>query len=972
MRSPSEFSTARTPRPRRRIIIIVVVVLFVVLAVSIRSLAGLYTDSLWYSSINQHEVFSTMLEVKFGLFLTFGLIFFFAMWTNLLLCNRLGPSELFLNAPEDELVRRFQGAVRPYAGRLYALLSIVLALIAASSAVGKWGNYLLFANSKNFGITDPLFHKDFGFYVFQLPFLTFLVDWVLASLVAIIVFTVIFHYLNGGIRAARVTPRVSPGVKVHLSVLIALLAVAKAAGYLVAKWHMVTSTTNGVVEGAGYADVHARIPALTLLFWLCLAAAVILLINIRQRGWTLPIIAVGLWAFVALAIGVIYPSVLQALKVTPAQSSLEQPYIARNISATRAAYSINDVSVEQFAPTSSKPPLSQPAVTESLADIRQWDPVSLISQSTYQQVQALRNYYSFSQIGEDRYVIDGKLTPVNVGVRELNSVGLQNPTWVNTHLQFTHGLGIVVSPSNEVQQQTGQPNFDVGNVPPVSSGGFPTVTKPGPGIYFGLNQSGFVVADTKQPELNYEAQGVPHYQRYTGKGGIQMGGLFRRAMFAIRFGDPNLFLSNLITPTSRIIFVRNVVQIAQRAAPFLSIDAHPYAVLIDGQINWVLDGYTTTDQYPYSQNANTQLVPGDNGLPGSYNYVRNSVKIIVNAYTGQVTLYDMLPSGPKGIFSTTSSDPILNAWMSAFPGLVKPLGQMGPELRAHLKYPEDIFSIQAAIFGRYHINNPQAFYSNGDGWSITPTDGAGPPSNTIKLATQYDKQGYILSQTAARMDPLYQIYAVPGSSKPQYTLTDAYVTASAANSTGSASGTAILNLTAFMVALSDPSDYGQLHVYRPPHGGTTIGPVQADSKMSSFPPASTRISLLHQAGSKVLLGNVLMIPINGSMLYVRPLYVTATSVNFPLLKYVIAVYGNQTGFSPTMEGALGQVFGLPQQNSGGSTHGLTANQLLKLAQLWFGRAETALTAQQLGTYQHDTSLGILYVTKAEALLSAHK
>ena len=333
-------TATRVGRPRRRIILLVVVAALIIFVILLRAFAGLYIDSLWYSSIGQHEVFSTVLTTKIGLFLVFGLVFFLAMWGNLLLCNRLGPPELFLDAPEDELVRRYQSAVRPYAGRLYALLSFVVALIAASSAIGRWQDYLLFANSKPFGIEDPLFHKDLSFYVFRLPFVTFVVDWILASLVAIIVFTAVFHYLNGGIRAARVTPRVSPGVKVHLSVLLALLALAKAVGYLIARWHMVTSTTNGVVEGAGYTDVHARLPALMLLFWLCLLAAVILLVNIRQRGWTLPVIAVGLWAFVALLIGVIYPAVLQAVKVTPAQSSLELPYIARNIHATRAAYGL--------------------------------------------------------------------------------------------------------------------------------------------------------------------------------------------------------------------------------------------------------------------------------------------------------------------------------------------------------------------------------------------------------------------------------------------------------------------------------------------------------------------------------------------------------------------------------------------------------------------------------------------------------
>ena len=594
----ADLPRVRLGRPRRRIIIASIAAVLIVAVVLVRLLSGLYVSSLWFSSIHQHEVFSTMLETKLGLFFTFGLVFFLAMWGNLLLCNRLGPSEVFLDAPEDELVRRFQGAVRPYAGRLYALLAFVLALIAASTAVGNWQSYLLFANAKSFGITDPLFHKDIGFYVFQLPFLTFVVDWFLGSLLVVIIFTVIFHYLNGGIRAARVSPRVSPGVKVHLSVLVALLALAKAAGYLVARWHMVTSTSSGDgIDGGGYTDVHWRLPALMILFWWCLAAAVILLINIRQRGWTLPVIAVGLWAFVALVIGVIIPVVIQAVKVTPAQSSLELPYIKDNIQFTRSAYDLSAVASSTFAPTRSDTPLLQrPGVAASISDIRQWDP--LIAQATFQNQQTKQNYYTISPLGEDRYKIRGQLTPVLIGLRELNTQGVPNPTWVTTHLEYTHGIGAVIAPSNATVAT--KPDFTEFGVPPVSTGGYPTAKYDD--VYFGLNQGGFVVVNTNQAETEYQTGSTGlKTTKYSGTGGVRMGSFFTRMMMAVHFGDLNLLTSNLITSNSRIMFVRDPVQIAQQAAPFLSIDAHPYAVIADGHLDWILDGYTTTDEYPYSQ-----------------------------------------------------------------------------------------------------------------------------------------------------------------------------------------------------------------------------------------------------------------------------------------------------------------------------------------------------------------------------------
>lgn len=937
-----------------------VLAVLVILVFSLRTIASIYTDSLWYSSIssvstNEHQVFSTMLETKVGLFLTFGLLFFLAMWGNLLLCNRLGPSELFLDAPEDELVRRFQGAVRPYAGRLYALLAFVFALIAASSAIGQWQNFLLFTHSKNFGMRDPLFHNDYSLYIFRLPFITFAVDWFLASLFAIILVSVVFHYLNGGIRAARVSPRVSPAVKVHLSVLIALLAIAKAAGYLVARWHMVTSMTNGVFEGAGYTDVHARIPALTLLFWLCLAAAVILLVNIRQRGWTLPAIAIGLWAFVALVIGVIYPAALQAFKVTPAQSSLELPYIQRNIDATRAAYSLNDIKIKTYtAGSASSPVVDQPGVAQSLDDIRQWDPA--IAQGTFQLHQQVKNYYSISELGEDRYMVDGKLTPVIEGLRELNSSGLAQQSWVNQHLEFTHGIGIVMAASNQNSSTSLQPVYVEKDVPPTSQSGFPTVTEPG--VYFGLNQSGYVVADSKQQEINYPLSSGYNYQDYSGQAGVKLSNFFTRTMFAIKFGDLNLFLSNLITSNSRIIFVRNVVQIAQQAAPFLSIDAHPYAAIVDGHIDWVLDGYTTTNQYPYAQNSDTQLVPSDNGLPSSYNYVRNSVKIVIDAYTGKVTLYDIDPT-----------DPILNAWKSVFPNLFTPLGDMIAPLRAHLKYPQDIFSIQSAMFGRYHITSPSFWYSNGDGWSLSPTFGAGPPSDSIELQTQTDKQGNITSQIAARMDPLYQIYAPPGSTVPQYTLTDAYVSASA--SAGSTTGNAgVGNLTAFDVAMSDPNDYGDITVYRTQAKTPVNGPLLAEENMIGYGPASTALSLLNQQHSSVFLGNVLMVPIGGSVLYVVPMYVTSNAASFPQLEKFMTQYNGNIGFSSTLVGALSKVLstGAPPPSTK-ETSGLTIAELLARAQTNYTSAEAALRRGDFAAYQHYLSLENADINQALAKLT---
>lgn len=975
MRSTADVSAMRVPRrPRRRVFIVVALLVIVIALLSLRSVSVLYTDSLWYSSIGEHGVWATIIETKVGLFLTFGFVFFLGLWGNLLLCNRLGPSELYLDAPEDELVRRYRGAVRPYAGRLYALVALVLSLIAASSTIGRWQQYLLFANSKPFGLKDPLWHLDYSFYVFRLPFLTFVVDWLLASVFAMFLLTAIFHYLNGGIRAARVSPRVAPAVKAHLSVLLAILAILKAAGYLLARYHMVTSTSNTITEGAGYTDVHARLPALLVLFWLCLAAAAILLWNIRQRGWTLPAIAVGLWAFVALVIGVVYPAILQAVHVTPAQSVLEKPYIARNITATRAAYGLDDVINSPIPSATNRPLASQPGVSATLQDLREWDPTANVTEKEFQNQQALRPYYSFPMLGEDPYVIDGKLTPTILGVRELNSSGLPNQTWENSHLVYTHGYGVVMIPSNQDEPSTtgSQPVFTVEGIPTKVASGWQAESPRFPQIYFGLNQGGYVVANTKAPELDYEGQTQTVTSHYTGSGGVKMGGVFRRLMFAVRFGEPNLFFSNLITPSSRIMFVRNVVQIAQRAAPFLSIDAHPYAVVVDGHVDWILDGYTTTDQYPYSQNASTQLVPTDTGLPGSYNYVRNSVKIVVDAYTGKVWLYEAPPV--PGI----SPDPILKAWEAAFPGLVHPYSSMPVQLQDHMRYPEDLFSIQAAIYGRYHLTSPAAFYNSGGGWSISPTYGSGKPTQSLRVTSSYNKQGLIVSQTAARMDPLYQLFALPGSSTPELTLTDAYVAASANTSvTVSSTNFDVYNLTAYMVATSNAvpdyggtkEDYGQLYVYHAVEGGT-LGPVQAVSKMGDDQIASKAFSLLNTQGTHVLLGNILMVPVNGSILYVRPAYEVTNSTGLPNLTDVLALYKTRIGFSTTLQGALDQA--LYGAKGPSAKKGTTAAQLLEAAEQDFQSAQAALAQKNLGLYQHYVTEANTDVIEAAKLLGAKK
>ncbi len=766
MRRPSDIPppAARiNPRGRRRlrIWIIVAIVAIVIVLASLRTLATFYTDYLWFGSVHQPAVWRGMLGVKFGLFLVFAAVFFVVLWVNLAIVDRMTPSMLTLG-PEDELVRRYQHIVSPRAFLVRTIVAVVIALIAASSTIGQWQNWLLYVHAVPFGVKDPQFGKDVSWFVFKLPFIQFVVGWVFASLIVITIITAVAHYLNGGIRPQSRPPRVAPQVKVHLSVLVALIAIVKAVGYYYQRYTLDYSGS-GYVQGAGYTDVHARLPAITLLFWISLLAAVILLVNIRGRGWLLPVLAVGLWAFVAVVVGAIYPAVVQALKVSPAQSNLELKYIQRNIQATQAAYNLtpSNVSINQYSASQTLTASQETADAATFKDIRLWDPDTALTGTTYTKLQQQRAYFQFTTQAIDRYTVNGGLTPTIVAVRQVNSNNLPAQGWVNTHLEYTHGYGMIASPANTAGP-TGLPTFQPGieNVPPASSGGYPVIKQPD--VYFGVNDPGYVIANTKQPEIDFQQSsgqstgqnqnGQNQTSSYQGSGGVQLNSFLKRAAFAIRFGDLNVLISNLVTPSSRLMFVRDIQTEVSKVAPFLNLDSDPYAVIVDGKIDWVQDAYTTTSNYPYAQNADTSALPTNSGLSGlGFNYVRNSVKVVIDAYTGNMTFYVMDPS-----------DPIIETWMHAFPSLFTPASQMPTALQQHLRYPEDIFTIQTGMYGRYHINMAPAFYNAGDAWDLSQNPGAGSPTAALQSTITTNAQGQQVQGQITRMSPIYQVLQIPG------------------------------------------------------------------------------------------------------------------------------------------------------------------------------------------------------------------
>ncbi len=939
MRPPSDMPQSARPvrrtHPRRRRWIIAAIVVLIIIIAFLHTFAVFYTDALWFSSVDLHAVWIRLFEVKAGLMLIFSLIFAVLLTGSLLVAERLAPRGPAIDA-EDEFVKRYREVIGPYARWLRVVVIVGLSLIVGSQALGQWQNWLLFRYSTTFHTTDPQFHRDVSYYVFILPFEQFLVHWALVALIVVLLVTLLSHYLNGGIRLQGPRPRVRPAVKAHISVLLGLVALVKAVGYYLARFNLDLSS-NGYVQGAGYTDVHARLPALELLILVSLAAAVLLIYNIRRQGWALPILGVGLWFLVALSAGTIYPAVIQALRVNPSQNSLERPYIQRNIDATRTAMGINHVQQLAYPASPNLTPTQLDANSDTLANVRLWDPTQ--TGSTFDRYQDLRSYYQFNTLAIDRYKVDGQETPVTVGVREINDSDLPpaSSSWVNTTLQYTHGYGMVISPANV--STSGVPDFAVGNVPPISTQGLPTITQPA--VYFGLDNSGYVVADSKQPEIDYQlSNGTNVETHYTGDGGVQLSSMFKQAMFALRFGSLNLLISNQITPQSRIMFDRGIQARVSKAAPFLALDADPYPVLLDGQIDWVQDAYTITDDYPYAQNADSTVVPQGSGLSGTFNYVRNSVKVLINAYTGKMTFYVQDPN-----------DPIIQTWEKAFPSMFTPASKMSSELRAHLRYPEDIFAVQATMYGRYHITNANSFYSAADAWTLSPSPGSGSPSSALQTTVTTNAQGEEVSTgQLVRMAPIYQEFQEPGQNQQSFTLLDAFVPVSGQSQ--------IQTLSGFMIAACDPGHYGQLQMFVTPRDNPAKGPSIEAAQIDATTAISQKISLLNQNGSTALLGNLLMVPVANSLLYVQPLYVASSRNAIPTLQQVIVGYGTQeAGIGPDLQSALAQVFGsavtVTTGTSGPGQLSAQVHALLADAQRQYQQSQADLKAGNLGAYQND-------------------
>ena len=889
MRPPTEMPRRSVRSSNRgRILLVVAVVAFLFLVASLRGIAGVYTDYLWFDALNLEQVWEGVVLAKIVLAAIFISLFFVLMFVNLWVADRLAP-RFRPTGPEEELLERYHDVVAPRANLVRGAISLLFALIAGAGTASQWNSWILFRNRVDFGIDDPQFGMDVGFYVFTLPFVSFLTSWLFAALVIILIVTAAAHYVNGGIRVQISGERVTPQVKAHLSVLLFLLALVRAVGYWLDRFEL-TFSSRGAVDGAGYTDVNAQLPAIQLLLLISLFAAVLFLINIRMRGWVLPVVAVGLWAFVSIVMAGIYPAFIQRFQVDPAESTREAPYIERNMVATRMAMGLDDVETRPF---DYEPTLDAQAIQDNediIRNIRLLDPQ--IVDDTYQRLQADFGYYRFNDLDVDRYMIDGELTQVIIGARELNPGGIPISSWEGQTLAYTHGYGPVLAPSNAIDA-SGRPNFVVGNIP-VSGTERIGRSVDRPQIYFGEDLSGYAIVDTTRDEIDYEVENPDGTEEetatttYGGRGGVQMGSWLRRAAFALRFSDYNPLISDFVQSDSQILYVRDVRDRVDTVAPFVSFDADPYPVIINGGISYVLDGYTTTDRYPYAQSANREQVRNGSGLDHDFNYVRNSVKAVVDAYDGTVTLYIV-----------DDEDPIVRAYAQAFPKLFAPIEEMPEGLIDNLRYPEDLFTIQTNMWGRYHLTEVQDFYSQSGAWDVAQDPGDEVTSAGTTEVTSAET-GEITGTREPRIEPYYLLMRLPEEEEESFVMLRSFVPISESDQRK--------ELRAFMVAKSDPGEYGRLVTYEMPSSDVD-GPSIVNANILADETIAPQISLLNREGSQVLLGDLILVPIEQSILYVRPLYTQGSGqTQVPELRYVIVASGDDIIMRGSLQEALEELF----------------------------------------------------------------
>jgi len=844
-------STKRTPGspvpPVRSAIGVIIIITALLLLMLLWRGIEVITDWFWFQEVGYESIFSVTFLTQMKVAALFGLAFFVLFYLNLFLASRFSSRGYWVDKNDLIHIPPWEAGNQPI-GALIFLGSILFSLFAAMRGSAQWENYLRFFNATPFGVSDPLFNRDIDFYVFQLPFLNHLYGWLMTVLILTTLATALIYFVR---RCFQFIPprtlRVAPAARIHLAILIAVLFFVGTGGAWL-ELNEILFIKRGVVFGPGYADVTTQLWVLKGLMGVTVFCGLTILSLVFRKDWRLP--AVGVAAFLVVVIGGtgIYPSLVQKFKVVPNEIVLEKPFLELNIKYTRMAYRLTAVEDREFPAEESLTREDLRRNDLTIKNIRLWDHAPLLS--TYGQLQEIRTYYKFQDVDNDRYTINGEYRQVMLSPRELSYRALPARTWVNEHLTYTHGYGAVLGPVNRISRE-GLPEFFIKDIPPVSSANI-KITRPE--IYYGETSNEYVFVRTKRPEFDYPVGDKNVYSRYEGRGGVPLS-FWRKLIFAVRFGSFTILLSDDITSESRIMYYRKINERVSRVAPFVRLDPDPYLVISsEGRLLWFLDGYTVTDRFPYSEPI------GNLG-----NYIRNSIKVVVDAYDGTVKLYISDPT-----------DPIIQTYAKIFPGVLKPLEEMPADLRSHIRYPPGLLNIQARMYSTYHMQDTQVFYNKEDLWSIPRKSGAGGERD---------------------MEPYYTIMRLPEGKKEEFVLLLPFTPSKKDN------------MSAWMAGRCDAPHYGELVVYIFPKQKMVYGPRQIEARIDQEAEISKQLSLWNQRGSQVIRGNLLAIPIEKSILYVEPLYLAAEKGQLPELKRVIVAFGNSLAMEENLELALQRVFG---------------------------------------------------------------
>lgn len=914
---------------RRRALLVTAVVVGAVVLLLAGPGTTFYTDLLWYREVDYSQLFTTRLWTQVWMFALAAGIWVGVAGINVWIARRLSPLRPL--AITNDFLFNLRRSVDPV--MRWVVIGVLAAgtVAFASSTLPFWEEITLFFNNQPFGAKDPVFGNDIGFYVFALPVWEFVVGWLFAVLVVTTLIVAALYAYAGAIGPQPEGGYLAPQPRNHLAILLGFILLLKAASYQIDQWELLYSPTGGQVIGASYTDVNAYLPAYRVLFFIAILAALLLFATFLTKRLVLPIVAIALMALSALIIGGIYPRIVQQFTVEPNELSLEEPYIENGIQGTLKAYGLDNVVQEDFDPATQKPQpgeLLQETPTATLRNMRIWDDSPLIDNMNTEQ--RLAAFYRFNSVAVDRYAIAGNETQVLVSARELDTQAITNRTWQNDHLVFTHGYAPVIAATNASVGE-GRPAYLVDNIPPRNVTQAPQLEVERPQIYFGQITTDYVVVNSKLGEADGVSQGAtseaaeattsttegdtpttaaskeettttsPGEEEETQDGdptagtyrypdnvdsGIRIDSFLKRLAFSLRMRDVQLLLSGDITPESRIMFNRQVSERVQRVAPFLTLDSTPYLSVIEGKLFWIVDAYTTSDLYPYSEPSALNPFAGQN-------YVRNSVKATVDAFTGEIKLYRV-----------DGKDPIAKAWDQALPGLFQDEDEVSDELRLHFRYPLDLFSAQLLLYQTYHMTDPTDFYNRSDEWevaqvrdtaSVQPTttspDDLVPSPSSAGIAQVPDSQ--------------YLIYALPGEAKAEMVLSNSFTPVR--QQEGGSDNTVLRSL---LVARSDPENYGQLVDLRVPRGRTIQGPAQVESLINSNEELSATKTLLDQSGSEVSPGQIRILPINNALLYVQPWYVTGKDADLPRLNRVILVFNEEVQFGNTFGEALLKMLGL--------------------------------------------------------------